>query len=442
MFWISTLLLLIPGLALILWPVLRQYPNQGVAEQQRVETNLAFYRGRADEIAAELNNGFLEKSDYDTLMAELHRSLLRDTRSAAPISQNYGTGNTFSDSDGDYHSVSGGGKCRLTWKAFILNPARLIPLGVILIIPMLAYGIYGKQGYYEDIQLSGLFRQAIHPSGDPRETSALIMELKSAVYQYPDNQWAWYFLGRSYSRLGMYRLAGEAYQTALLHLEDEANRVMAMSQIVLAEFLGADRHLTPAARDMSEQILAINPDELTVLRILATEARERGELSTAIEYWRRLVRANPLSASAKVYRSNIVAAENIIRSRGLPALDPSATTLKTPEIRVSVALAPGLELPPDLTVFVAARDALKDGMPPLAVARLRAGDLPATVVLDKASAVGPFNLESSESVTVSALVSRRGVANPQSGDYRVVSSPLNPSVEQARASLVIAEQIR
>lgn len=111
-------------------------------------------------------------------------------------------------------------------------------------------------------------------------------------------------------------------------------------------------------------------------------------------------------------------------------------------MEVTIALAPGLDLPPDLAVFVAARNAEKEGMPPLAVVRLVTGQLPATVVLDNSSAVGPFNLGSAESVTVSALVSRRGVANPQTGDYRTMSGPLNPrSSDTESVSLVIAEQV-
>ena len=90
-------------------------------------------------------------------------------------------------------------------------------------------------------------------------------------------------------------------------------------------------------------------------------------------------------------------------------------------IDVTVSLADDLELNSSLRVFIAARNADREGMPPLAATDLVVGNLPMTVRLDNSSAVGPFNLASAENVYVSALVSQAGIAAPQPGDYRVVS---------------------
>ena len=82
-----------------------------------------------------------------------------------------------------------------------------------------------------------------------------------------------------------------------------------------------------------------------------------------------------------------------------------------------MAIAGDLPLDPQLRVFVSARNAQVDGMPPLAVADLTVAELPARIRLDDSLAVGPFNLSSAESVYVSALVSQAGTANRASGDY-------------------------
>lgn len=321
MFWISTLLLLLTGIAFVLVPVFLMRNTAESENGQRVAANIALYRERSRELIDELNSGALDRAGYDSLLAELQRSLLSDTGPGEAGGANVSRG--MSGSEGPAMPLSKQVRNLLTAGPSaarpgtgLLQPVKLIPLIAVLLIPPVAYGLYEKWGYHDDIQLSGLFRQALHPSNDPKEVSALIMALKSAVQEYPDNQWAWYFLGRSYSRLGMHKLASDAYLSALSYLDNEPDRVMAMSQYVLAEFQGADRQLTESARNMAARVLAINPDEQTVLRVLATEARERDDLATAIEYWRRLVRASPASSAARVYRSNIAAAENMLRDRG------------------------------------------------------------------------------------------------------------------------------
>ena len=81
-------------------------------------------------------------------------------------------------------------------------------------------------------------------------------------------------------------------------------------------------------------------------------------------------------------------------------------------------------------------------MPPLAATDLRVSNLPQTIQLDNSSAVGPFNLASSDTVYVSALVSFAGVANPQIGDYRVVSENFSHNGQHTVIDLLISEQVQ
>jgi len=215
---------------------------------------------------------------------------------------------------------------------------------------------------------------------------------------------------------------------------------MAMSQFVLASFLGSNRVLTSEATAMADQVLASNPNELTVLRILATAAREKEDFQTAIDYWERLVRANPASSSARVYRSNITAAQKILSNEESSPKE-GVEVVSSPQIEVQVALADELRLVPELRVFVAVHNAVRQGAPPLAVAQLTVAELPTTVLLDNSSAVGPFNLSTADTAFVTALVSQRGVANPQPGDYRVVSSSFNLGNDTNKIDLLITEKV-
>ncbi|MYI01293.1 MAG: hypothetical protein F4122_01805 [Gammaproteobacteria bacterium] len=98
-----------------------------------------------------------------------------------------------------------------------------------------------------------------------------------------------------------------------------------------------------------------------------------------------------------------------------------------------------MPLDPELRVFVSARNAQADGMPPLAVADLTVADLPARIRLDDSLAVGPFNLSSAESVYVSALVSRAGTANRASGDYFAETEAFSLENPPAPVELVISD---
>ena len=77
----------------------------------------------------------------------------------------------------------------------------------------------------------------------------------------------------------------------------------------------------------------------------------------------------------------------------------------------------------------------------MAVVVLSVKDLPSVVTLTNAQAVGPFNLSSADAISVSALISYSGVANPDSGDIRVVSESILLSDEPSELSLVLSSRI-
>ena len=192
---------------------------------------------------------------------------------------------------------------------------------------------------------------------------------------------------------------------------------------------------TPEILEVIEQARGINPNEISILQLLASNAAENEDHEAAIRYWRLLIQANPNSEQAQQLRLNIVAAQEILQQQGYEAASE-------PIIDVNVALADGLELNESIRVFVAARNADQEGMPPLAATALVVANLPTTIRLDNSSAVGPFNLSSAENIYVSALVSYAGIAMPQTGDYRVVSENFTHNNDRAEIDLIITDQIQ
>ena len=98
-----------------------------------------------------------------------------------------------------------------------------------------------------------------------------------------------------------------------------------------------------------------------------------------------------------------------------------------PGLTVHVSLAPSLarDITPGAILFVYAR-AVSGPPMPLAIKRLEASDLPATVTLADADGVMPtMRLSSARQVVVAARVSASGNAMPQSGDLEGESAPID-----------------
>jgi cytochrome c-type biogenesis protein CcmH len=188
-----------------------------------------------------------------------------------------------------------------------------------------------------------------------------------------------------------------------------------------------------------QQTRRLNPNEIAVLQILASDAETREDYREAIANWRLLIQADPNSSQSNLLRQKVTDAQLLLAATDDLALSSSSTI--SPSISVSLSLADSLKVGGDTVVFVAARDADKEGSPPLAVAVLSVKDLPSVVTLTDDQAVGPFKLSSAKSVNLSALISFSGVANPQSGDIRAVSESILLSDEPSEVSLILSSRL-
>jgi len=150
-FWLATVALLLLGSVFVVLPLLGHHDDGSGDDSSRAEANVKLYEERISELRQEQSAGYLDETDFEILVAELQRSLLQDTGSAKYDAGGYST---------DLHNEN-------THKVLVAadrsNVSRLAPLFGLLLIPILAYGLYDRSGYHDDVQLSDLFRQAIHP---------------------------------------------------------------------------------------------------------------------------------------------------------------------------------------------------------------------------------------------------------------------------------------
>lgn len=421
MFWSLTICLLVVAASFVavpLWSANRSATKE--SKQLRQEANIALFHERNDELEAEIAEGNLEQSQFDALVLELQRGLLSDVDLVEQAAVREPT-RTKIKSEQSQPSRSG-----------VIRNA--IPLVLVLLMSGFAYSLYNQWGYIDDVELMGLFRRTVNNTADIEETQSLIVRLGEVVQADADKEWAWYFLAENFANLNMFPEAQIAYRQAANRIEAGPEKALILGRVALAMYITADLKLTPEILEVVEEARALNPNERSILQLLAADADQRRDYQSAIAYWRLLIQSSPNSGQARLLRESIAAAQSLMADSGQD-IDAG------PVVEVKLRLTEGIELDPNLRVFIAVRNAQREGLPPLAATRLRVADLPVTIRLDDASAVGPFNLSSADTVFVSALVSFTGTANPGSGDYRVVSDSFVHKGQHAVIDLVLSERV-
>ena len=428
MFWTLATVLSLGAIAFVAVPLwLRSRSSDFGDELLRREANIALFQERSDELEKDLAEGIIDQGQHQALLVELQSSLLADVgnteqQTVEEPAQSKATKKAKEKSKKEIQpAASESGSSKLNWA---------VPLLLALLVPLISAVLYQQWGYLDDVRLMDEYQRTVDNQGDPQEAQALIVALGEAVREDESQPWAWYFLAENLANLSLFTEAEIAYQRAADLLPESPEKALVLGRIALSKYILAEFQFTPEILAVVNEARAINPSEISILQLLAADAEQREDWSAAIEYWRLLIQTNPNSQQAQVYREQITEANRLLAGDSVG-----------PSISVTVSLREGLPINGDERVFIAARNAEREGMPPLAAVDLNVSDLPATFVLDDSRAVGPFNLSSAESVYIAALLSRNNSATAQSGDYRVVSDSFAVSPELTEIQLVIGDQI-
>ena len=414
MFWIFTAVLFVMAVGFVLLPLwIRNRAGSFVDDASRKNENIALFQERSDELENELSSGNLSQAEFDVLIQEMQQSLLLDV------------------SDEELTT-----KSKREKKAAAKSPAYnlVIPLLLCLAMPLVVYGLYDEWGFKNDVELMGLFQRTVNNRDNPQESQDLIRRLGEVVQADDYRPWAWYFLAENFASIGMFTEAEIAYRQSAARMEETPEKALVLGRVAMAKYVLAEYTFTADILEVIGKARAINPNEMSVLQLIAADAEEREDFETAIEYWRLIIQSNPNSEQAQTLRRSIAIAQQRLAGDGQ---DVAAG----PTIEINLSLAEGLEIDGGLRVFVAVRNAAQEGLPPLAAIDLTVADLPANIQLDNSFAVGPFNISSAETVFVSASVSFTGSATPTSGDYRSQSDNFSHNGQRAVISLEIIDRV-
>lgn len=397
LFWIVAAALVVVTLGVLVRPLLRSGPAGGhaVRDAQR-DSNVRILREQLAELDAELASGTLAADQHAAARAEIERRVLEETR--------------------EPEVVVGA------------RPGRGAVIALALLTPASAVLIYLALGN-RDVFDPTLAQARTHAPA--QDVEALVEQLAQRMREQPGDAEGWALLGRSYAAMGRFEPAGEAYAKAVA-LEPDNPVLLADYADALAMAQG--RQLQGEPERLVMRALAIDPDQLKALVMAGAAAMERGDAAAAVGHWSRAMAVAPADSPFAAGLAGGLRQARI--AAGLPADEaapaapgaraPAATAAATLRVHVTLAQTLAERVRPDDTVFVFARAA--DGpRAPLAIARLRAAELPATVTLDDTTAMSPeLHLSAFPQVVVGARVSRSGNATPQPGDLEGLSSSVAP----------------
>lgn len=312
-------------------------------------------------------------------------------------------------------------------------------LAVALLLPAAAILLYRELGAPAALDPANLVARAGEESeGHGGNIDAAIAQLAEKMKQDPGNAEGWTLLGRAYKSTQRFTLARDALKRAHDLAPDDGDIAVDYAEaIVLA---GTDRRIQGEALALIGQAIKANPQNQKGLWLAGIADSQAGKYDDAIAKWNTLLPLLPPDSDvATSIREQIAQAQALRDGKPMPApavagpnpaapntADDKQENTSGPHISVRVALDPKLKdkVAPGDTLFVFAKAASGPPMP-LAIAKLTAAQLPASVVLTDAMSMMPqMKLSTFPQIIVGARISKSGQAIAQSGDLQTLSAPL------------------
>lgn len=414
MFWILSLLLVGIASLFVVLPVLRHQQNAGqVGLAERNAANLVIFKERLQELEHDRAEGLLDPSQYDSLKAELERTLLSDVSDVSDVASE-----------------------TMATQSFLRSPYKLIPVFAVAAALPLSYLLYESWGFRDDLAVAEIFERSLVDGDNPEAIRDRIFELGAIIERDPENGWALYFIARQLVSLGQIEEAARFFERSAEFIDNPMDKAVVLGQYAQAQYIASEQQMTEQVSDIIAQAQRLNPNESAVLQLLGADAFVNQNYQAAVTYWQRLLNLNPGPEEEQFLRQVIAQAQSM--TNGAATDNSQGDVAPGPILEISLSVAPTIDLPAQTRVFVSAQNTEASG-PPLAARLMSLSDLPAVVTLSNADAVGPFNLATAESVVVVATISVSGSADVQAGDYQVRSEPL--TFEGAEAPFKLQLQI-
>lgn len=400
MFWIIVALLVLIGLAFIVYPLVAA--KQKANSISRIDANRALYHSKVEELQFDLQKGLLDQGEYDSSVEDLQKALLTDVEIEESREQHVG------------------------------KSVGLITV-VVVILPIAAVLMY-KQFSTGSAVANIPSQQA--QSTQAQTLQASIAKLEQRLQKEPNNGEGWKMLGQSYFVLQQYDKALGAYNKASeLAKHGDPNVMVLMAE---ASAFANQELFGEYENKLLSRALQINPSHERALWYAGYAAYTGNKFKEAAEHWGKLITLVPNDRPD--VKANLLKFLNSAREKAGIAMvqDESATVASDARrtITVSVSLSEELKSKtnPDDTLFVYARAANGPKMP-ISLARFTVADLPTTVILTEDMAMMQnLTLSTFDQVQTLARISKSGQAITQSGDLIAQAASVD-FTESSKASV-------
>ncbi|QFU76082.1 cytochrome C biogenesis protein [Halioglobus maricola] len=312
-------------------------------------------------------------------------------------------------------TVTGGASAPETAGSF---PSWALFLGVAVF----SVFVYVKLGAIEDVQISEQLRE-LGDDSTPEQMQALIYSVEQRAAARPDNLHYTALLGRYYMGQQDYAEAAKVYDALSEAAPQDAQ---ALAYAAQARYLAANRDLDDDARIRAESALAIDPHNRTALGLLGMASYEQGKYRAAVEYWQRLIAAEPPGSETARMIGGIIDQARAKLGETAPA-EPQVAEVNGAGVTVSVAAPDGANIAPGDTVFILARNSESDSRMPIAVQRLRGDQLPLQLRLDDSNSMAGQKLSETASVLVLVQVSPSGQPGEANASWVGQAGPIAPT---------------
>lgn len=296
---------------------------------------------------------------------------------------------------------------------------RFSSIAVAVLVPVLAVAMYAGLSNWD-------WKTVQTESAQAAGMEEALSQLEAKLAQNPKNVEGWMMLGRSYSAIGRYPRAADAYQQA--YDLTQGQNVEAIIGLGEALALTDEASLTGRAGKLFETALIMAPNHPKALWYGSVAALRSGDLRRGRDRLQLLMAQNPPEELRGVLERQIQDLNQQLGEAGQQAAQGGAPAVAanseapaaagSRSIKVSVSLAPQLrdKVSGTLSLFILARDPSAPG-PPLAVQRRSSSELPLSVELSERDAMIPARtIATVPKVVVVARLSRSGAPQQQSGD--------------------------
>ncbi|MGB8518440.1 MAG: c-type cytochrome biogenesis protein CcmI [Gallionella sp.] len=406
LFWIVGAAMLLLAVLFAAVPLWRKHARSN--DVLRDAANLEILRDQSTEMTADLQHGLLNQDAFDQGQRELQSRLLEEVKSTQAVTP------------------------------IPRNPAKILALVLVVLIPLASVLLYGKLGNPNAMQPQSA---EVNTSGDfgiIRSETAL-QELQQKLDKSPQNPDGWLQLARSYSELKRFDDATKAYEQLVKLVPNEAQ---VWTDYADAYAMAHNQTLAGEPTKFLEKALALDPNNNTALALAGSGDMERGDYVAAITHWQKLLSLLPADyPDIQMIRDGVKQAREFLAAQKggkekLAKLPRDAEPVKA-QSNAAQAISGKVSLSPDMlgkvsptdTVFILARAAEGPKMP-LAVLRKQVQDLPLEFSLDDSMAMQPqLKLSGFAQVIVVARVSKSGSPMAQAGDVQGTTATIKPGAK-------------